>query len=55
MRNIPLARRYAVWGDKLFGYDRPKLENKWWWDLEDVDGKLKVPRYAGRRGDNQPE
>jgi reductive dehalogenase len=50
MRNIPVARNFAVWGDKLFGYDKPNLENKWWLDLEDLDGELIVPTHAGSRG-----
>ena len=54
MRNIPFARRYAVWGDELLGYDKPKLEHKWWFDLEDVDGVLETPKYSGERGDNKP-
>ena len=55
MRNIPPARRFAVWGDELLGYDKPKLENKWWFDLEDVEGTLQVPPHAGHRGNNKPE
>jgi reductive dehalogenase len=51
MRNIPLARRFAIWGDDLMGYGKPKLENKWWLDLEDVDGVLQVPARAGNRKD----
>jgi ferredoxin len=50
MRNIPVARNFAVWGDALFGYDKPNLENKWWLDLEDVDAELTVPTNAGLRG-----
>ncbi len=53
MRNIPLARRFAVWGDELFGYDQSRLDHKWWLDLEDVEGTLKVPSYAGDRGHNK--
>ena len=53
MRHFPFARRFAVWGDELLGYDKPDLKNKWWFDLEDVDGVLKVPPYAGARGDNK--
>jgi len=52
MRNIPAARRFAVWGDELFGYDKPKLKNKWWLDLEDIDGELRIPTYSGDRGNN---
>jgi len=55
MRKIPIATRFAVWGDELMGYVRPKLENKWWFDLEDVDGVLRIPSHAGRRGNNRPE
>jgi hypothetical protein len=50
MRNIPFARNFAVWGDEFLGYDKPNLENKWWLDLEDVDGELTVPPHAGSRG-----
>jgi len=53
MRHFPFARRYAVWGDELLGYDKPKLENKWWLDLEIVDGAFKIPPHAGNRGDNK--
>jgi len=53
MRNIPVARRFAAWGDELMGYTKPKLEHKWWFDLEDVDGVLRIPPHAGRRGNNQ--
>jgi hypothetical protein len=54
MRKIPVARRFAVWGDELLGYDRPKPERKWWFDLEEVEGRLVIPKVAGRRGDNRP-
>ena len=50
MRNIPVARNFAVWGDELLGYNQPNLKNKWWLDLEDVDGELVVPAHAGSRG-----
>ncbi|MDP6179981.1 MAG: reductive dehalogenase [Desulfatiglandales bacterium] len=46
MRNIPAARRFAIWGDDLMGYGKPKLENKWWLDLEDVDGTLRIPNQS---------
>ncbi len=53
MRHFPFARRFAVLGDELLGYDKPKLENKWWLDLEIVDGAFKIPPHAGNRGDNK--
>lgn len=49
MRNIPATRKLAVWGDDLMGYGKPKLENKWWYDLEDVEGHLRAPDRAGER------
>ena len=54
MRNVPLARNFAIWGDDLMGYGIPKLKNKWWYDLEDVDGVLQVPRHSGERGNFKP-
>ncbi len=54
IRNFPAFNRFAVWGDDLMGYGKPKLENKWWFDLEDVDGELKIPSHAGSRGNNKP-
>jgi len=43
MRHIPLMRRFGVWGDDLMGYGKPDYRRKWWFDLEDVDGELRVP------------
>lgn len=43
VRHSSLARRVAIWGDDLIGYGKPKSENKWWFDLEDVDGVLQIP------------
>ncbi|MFC1532277.1 reductive dehalogenase [Thermodesulfobacteriota bacterium] len=55
MRNIPFARRFAILGDDIMGYGMPKLENKWWYDLEDVDGVLRVPPHSGERGNHKPK
>lgn len=54
MRNVPMARKLAIWGDDVMGYGKPKPENQWWFDLEDVDGVLQVPRHAGERGNFKP-
>lgn len=43
VRNSSLARSIAVRADDLLGYGKPKSENKWWFDLEDVDGVLQIP------------
>jgi 3-chloro-4-hydroxyphenylacetate reductive dehalogenase len=55
MRNIPAARRFGIWGDDLMGYGKPKPDNKWWLDLEDVDGTLQIPSRSGERIDNRPK
>jgi 3-chloro-4-hydroxyphenylacetate reductive dehalogenase len=46
MRNVPPARRLGIWGDDLMGYGKPAASQKWWLDLEDVngDGILTIPR-----------
>jgi reductive dehalogenase len=43
-RHSPLARSLAVRADDFFGYGKPKPENKWWFDLEEVDGGLEIPK-----------
>ena len=53
MRNIPVARRFAVWGDELLGFHKPDLTAKWWYDLEDVNGALQVSSYSGQRGNHK--
>jgi reductive dehalogenase len=47
MRNVPPARRLAVWGDDLLGYGKPTPEEKWWLDLEDKNGEVVVPKQGG--------
>jgi hypothetical protein len=46
MRNVPPARNLAIWGDDLLGYGKADPAQKWWLDLEDVDGELQVPKNA---------
>ena len=43
VRHSSFARSLAVRADDLLGYGKPKPENKWWFDLEDVDGILQIP------------
>ena len=38
-----MARRLGVWGDDLLRYGRPDPRRKWWLDLEEVEGVLKIP------------
>ncbi|MFH1487616.1 MAG: reductive dehalogenase [Pseudomonadota bacterium] len=44
MRHIPPLRRFGVWGDDLMGYGRPDPARKWWLDLEEKDGVLRIPK-----------
>ena len=62
MRNLPVMRRFAVWGDDLMGYGKAEPEYKWWFDLEEVDGKMRVPPksagvdfYEPERSERAPE
>jgi reductive dehalogenase len=43
VRHSSLARTVSVHADDLLGYGKPRPENKWWLDLEDVDGVLRIP------------
>ena len=43
VRHSGLARSVATWADDVMGYGKPRPENKWWFDLEDVDGILQIP------------
>jgi reductive dehalogenase len=43
VRQSSLARSISVWTDDLFGYGKPRSEKKWWFDLEEVDGRLQIP------------
>jgi reductive dehalogenase len=38
-----IARRIDIQFSKLFKPDKARSEEKWWFDLEDVDGKLRIP------------
>jgi hypothetical protein len=49
MRHSGLARSLAIWGDDFMGYGKPHPEDQWWYDLEEIDGVVQLPRkYAGR-------
>jgi reductive dehalogenase len=50
VRHSGLARSVATWADDFMGYGKPKPENKWWFDLEDVDGVLQIPTTKGSGG-----
>jgi hypothetical protein len=44
MRNIPSLRRVGIWADDVFGYGKPKDNQKWWLDIERVNGIMQVPQ-----------
>ena len=44
MRKSSLARRFAIIGDDLLGYGRPDYSKKWWFDIEEIEGTLKIPK-----------
>jgi hypothetical protein len=33
--------------DDLLGYGRQHIEDKWWYDLEEVEGIFQVPEKVG--------
>jgi ferredoxin len=43
MRHSGVARSLAILGDDLMGYGKAHYEDKWWFDLDDQEGVLKVP------------
>jgi len=43
LRNIPISRRFAIKADDWMGYGKPNPKQKWWLDLEEVDGKIVIP------------
>jgi reductive dehalogenase len=43
IRHSSFGRTLATWGDDFMGYGKPDLENKWWFDLEEAEGELRIP------------
>jgi reductive dehalogenase len=40
MRHSALARSLAIKFDDLLGYGKANYDNKWWFDLEEIDGTM---------------
>ncbi len=38
-----LVRRMTIFFDDLLGYGKPVPKDKWWFDLEELDGRLQIP------------
>ena len=47
LERAPLAHRFSVWMDDLLGYGRQNIEDKWWYDLEEIAGIFQVPEKVG--------
>ena len=41
-----LARRFSIKIEKILGHEKAGEQEKWWFDLEDVDGVLKIPPHS---------
>lgn len=52
VRHSGLARSVATWADDFLRYGKARPENKWWFDLEDVDGLFQIPTVK-RKEENQ--
>jgi len=50
IRYTPFANSTWVWLDTLLGYGQQDPRYKWWFDLEERDGELRVPK---RSADNE--
>jgi len=44
VKHTPWLNRFLIKMDDVLGYGRPDKRDKWWLDLEDVDGILQIPR-----------
>ena len=49
MRNVPFTRNFAVTDDDLMGYGKANSGRKWWFDLEEKNGVLRIPRQPGEK------
>ncbi len=54
LERSPLARRFSVWMDDLLGYGKQNLEDKWWYDLEEIEGVFQVPKTVGATVKDSP-
>ncbi len=43
VKHIPFLDRAIVKMDDVWGYGKQEIKHKWWFDIEDVDGVLKIP------------
>jgi len=43
-RKMPWTDRFLVKMDTIFGYDKQDIEKKWWFDMEEIDGVMRLPK-----------
>ena len=46
---LPFTRRFLIWLDDHWKYGERNPDNRWWFDLETVDGKTGVPVKTNER------
>ena len=42
--HTPWLDKFLIKMDGIMGYGKQHKENKWWFDLEEVDGILQIPQ-----------
>ncbi len=43
-RHTPWLDKFLIKMDDIWGYGKPNKREKWWFDLEDVNGTLQIPK-----------
>ena len=46
---VPVLRGLLARADDWFEYGKRTIENKWWWDHENIDGRYVVAKAANER------
>ena len=44
IEHTPAFNKFIVKMDSIWGYGKQNIKDKWWLDLEDIDGTLQIPR-----------
>jgi hypothetical protein len=43
VKHTPFLNKFVIKMDDIWGYGKQDKRYKWWFDLEEVDGVLKIP------------
>lgn len=54
VERLTLTHRFSVWMDDLLGYGKQDMRDKWWYDLEEMDGIFQVPEKVGAVAKDSP-